>query len=452
MELLATSNLNFAYADGSSGVNNINIKINKSKKVAFVGHNGSGKSTLFLLLNGTFKPESGNIYYKGEKINYDSKALRNLRKEIGIVFQNSDDQIFSPSVYEDVAFGPANLGFSKEKTETLVKGALEYVGLTNVKDKAPHHLSGGQKKRVAIAGIISMEPEVIILDEPLSNLDPMGADEIMDLLNEINQAGKTILISTHDVDLAYRWADYVYILSKGNIIGEGTPQDVFNQPELLKKAHLRQPVTLETYHELKRRGLAVGGEAPSSVLELVGTLKPPELMWVDVTPGTKVGDTINLGIMYGEFAENSPYEAVNGEIVYINNDGRAIVEMKRHEIKAGGIVIYDVEDYESSYVHQLIKNAEIDIVGAMGKKSKMLAETDGIYLTITSSVIDKSILTALCGKRCLILTNGGMVEHAKNRIKNYAETSGIDLNVSILKKNSEIIRENLGDTKLNVIT
>ncbi|AEH61769.1 cobalt ABC transporter, ATPase subunit [Methanosalsum zhilinae DSM 4017] len=452
MMILETNDLNYSYMDGSPGVRDVNIEIKKGKKVAFVGHNGSGKSTLFLLLNGTLKPETGEVLFNGKPIKYNSRSLREIRKNIGIVFQNSDDQIFAPTVYQDIAFGPANLGFSKEKTERLVDGALEYVGLTHLREKPPHHLSGGQKKRVAIAGVISMEPEIIILDEPLSNLDPMGADEIMDLLNELNEAGKTILISTHDVDLAYRWADYVYFLSKGTIIGEGPPQKAFNEPELLKRAHMRQPVTLEIYHEMRRRGLAVGEKSPASVLELVGTLKPPELMWVDVTPGTKVGDSLNLGIMYGEFAEHSPYEAVNAEVVYIHDDGRAIVEMKRHGIKAGGIIIFDVEYYDPAGIRQLIKSADIEIVGAMGKKSKIIAENDGIYLNVTSSVIDKSILMALCGKRCLILTNGGMVDHAKSRIERYAHKSGIELNVSIIDGSNNLMEKGNIKEKYNVIT
>ncbi|HII91780.1 MAG TPA: ATP-binding cassette domain-containing protein [Methanosarcina sp.] len=434
MIILEARDLKYVYPDGTVAVQDLNLEIKKGKKVAFVGQNGSGKSTLFLLLNGTLKPVQGDVLFHGVPFKYDSKSLRDIRKSIGIVFQNSDDQIFAPTVYQDVAFGPANLGYSKERVDACVQKALEQVGLSRLKDKPPHHLSGGQKKRVAIAGIMAMEPEVIILDEPLSNLDPVGADEIMDLLNEFNQFGSTIIISTHDVDLAYRWSDYVFLLSNSKIIGQGTPAEVFKEPELLKKAGLRQPTTLEIYHEIERRGLASGGNSPKTIPELVNTLKPIDLIWVDVPPGVKEGDNLNLGIMYGQYATHSPYEAVNATVLHIHPDGRAIVELKRKGIKAGGILIYDTDNYSLSELKQILKEGEIIFVGAMGKKSKILAEQDGIRLDISSGVIDKTILTALCGKRCLILTAGGMVDHAFKRIKEYVETSGIEFTVGVVNR------------------
>lgn len=434
MIILEARDLKYVYPDGTVAVQDLNLEIKKGKKVAFVGQNGSGKSTLFLLLNGTLKPVQGDVLFHGVPFKYDSKSLRDIRKSIGIVFQNSDDQIFAPTVYQDVAFGPANLDYSKERVDACVQKALEQVGLSRLKDKPPHHLSGGQKKRVAIAGIMAMEPEVIILDEPLSNLDPVGADEIMDLLNEFNQFGSTIIISTHDVDLAYRWSDYVFLLSNSKIIGQGTPAEVFKEPELLKKAGLRQPTTLEIYHEIERRGLASGGNSPKTIPELVNTLKPIDLIWVDVPPGVKEGDNLNLGIMYGQYATHSPYEAVNATVLHIHPDGRAIVELKRKGIKAGGILIYDTDNYSLSELKQILKEGEIIFVGAMGKKSKILAEQDGIRLDISSGVIDKTILTALCGKRCLILTAGGMVDHAFKRIKEYVETSGIEFTVGVVNR------------------
>ncbi len=434
MIILETKDLKYTYPDGTAAIQDLNIEIKKGKKIAFVGQNGSGKSTLFLLLNGTLKPAGGKVLFHGVPIKYDSKSLREIRKSIGIVFQNSDDQIFAPTVYQDVAFGPANLGYSKERIDTCVHQALEQVGLSRLKDKPPHHLSGGQKKRVAIAGIMAMEPEVIILDEPLSNLDPVGADEIVDLLNEFNQFGSTIIISTHDVDLAYRWSDYIFLLSNSKIIGQGIPTEVFKNSELLKKTGLRQPITLEIYHEIERRGLASGGNSPKTIPELVNTLKPIDLIWVDVPPGVKEGDSLNLGVMYGQYATQSPYEAVNATVLHIHPDGRAIVELKRKGIKAGGVLIYDTDSYSLPEIKQILKEGEIAFVGAMGKKSKTLAEQDGVRLDVSSGVIDKTILMALCGKRCLILTAGGMVDHAFKRIKEYVETSGIAFTVGVVNR------------------
>ena len=430
--IIETQDLKYAYPDRTTAVDGINIKIAEGARVAFVGKNGSGKSTLFLLLNGTLKPGRGQVLFHGSRFRYDSKSLREIRSKVGIVFQNSDDQLFAPTVEQDVAFGPTNLGLTRSEVEDATNHALLYVGLAHNHGKPPHHLSGGEKKRVAIAGVIAMKPEVIILDEPLSNLDPVGADEIMDMLGELNHLGKTIIISTHDVDLAYEWSDYVYLLSDGHIVGEGTPNQVFSDHELLMTAGLRQPTTLEIYHEIARRGLADHGKVPKSVPELVNTLKPPELMWVQVPPETREGDTLNIGMMHGEYAHNSPYEAINATVLHIHANEQAIVELRRKGIRAGCITIYDTGKYEPGEFRKILSDYEIDIVGAMGGKSKRIAEKDDIHLDIMSGVIDKAILMVLSGKRCLILTSGGMVGHAVERIKGYAETSGIAINVSVV--------------------
>ncbi len=261
----------------------------------------------------------------------------------------------------------------------------------------------------------------------------------MDLLNEFNHFGSTIIISTHDVDLAYRWSDYVFLMSNSKLIGQGTPAEVFKEQELLKKAGLRQPTTLEIYHEIERRGLAYGRNSPPKTIpDLVNTLKPLDLMWVDVPPGVREGDNLNIGVMYGEYATQSPpYEAINATVLHIHPpNGRAIVELKRKGIKAGGVLLYDTDKYSPpDEVRQIIKEGEIAFVGgAMGKKSKTLAEQDGIRLDVTSGVIDKSILMALCGKRCLILTAGGMVDHALKRTREYVDKSGIEFTVGVVNR------------------
>ncbi|MDW7732714.1 MAG: ATP-binding cassette domain-containing protein [Methanolobus sp.] len=437
MTILETKNLTFSYPDGTVALDDISVKIEEGKKIAFVGRNGSGKSTLFLSMNGTHRPKKGEILFHGKPLKYDSKSLREVRKNIGIVFQNSDDQIFAPTIYQDVAFGPTNLDYSKEKVQEIAHKTLEYVGLMHLKDKPPHHLSGGQKKRVAIAGIVAMDPEIIILDEPLANLDPVGADEVMDLLNEQSYFGKTIIISTHDVDLAYSWADYVFLMNEHKIISEGTPEEIFMQPDKLKAAHLRRPATLEIYEEIKRRGLARNNCCPRDIPDLVHSLRSQHLLWVDVPPEVKEGDYINLGIFYGEYAQNSAYEAANCKVLHIHDDGLAIVEMDRKAFRAGSIGIYDTARYSGEELVQLMDRDGIECVGAMGKKSKLLAEKDDIYLDVTAGVIDRSILNALAGQRCLILTHGGMVYHAMDRIKAYMEKSGINIPVSVINPQAE---------------
>ena len=441
MVILETKNLSFSYPDGTLALDDISVTIEKGKKIAFVGRNGSGKSTLFLSMNGTHRPKKGEILFHGKPMKYDSKSLRDIRKNIGIVFQNSDDQIFAPTIYQDVAFGPTNLGYPKDKVEDIVNKTLEYVGLTHLKGKPPHHLSGGQKKRVAIAGIVAMDPEVIILDEPLANLDPVGADEVMDLLNELNYFGKTIIISTHDVDLAYGWADYVFLMNEHKVISEGTPEAIFMHDDNLKAAYLRRPVTLEIYEEIKRRGLVKPQCCPRDIPDLVHSLRSQQLLWAKVPSEVKEGDYINLGILYGDYAPSSGYEAANCKVLHIHEGGLAIVEMERRPYRAGSIGIYDTEHYSKNELLDIISRDEIECIGAMGKRSKILAERDEIYLHVTAGVVDRSILNSLAGQRCLILTNGGMVGHALERIKEYMQKSGINIPVTVVnpgQKKSEM--------------
>ncbi|WP_456471871.1 ATP-binding cassette domain-containing protein [Methanocaldococcus sp.] len=241
MYILETKDLYFSYPDGTEVLKGINFKAKKGEMIALLGPNGVGKTTLFLHFNGILRPTKGEVLLKGKPIRYDKKSLLEVRRTVGIVFQNPDDQIFAPTVKDDVAFGPLNLGLPKEEVEKRVKEALKAVGLEGVEDKPPHHLSGGQKKRVAIAGILAMNPEVMILDEPTAGLDPLGASKIMKLLYNLNKKGITIIISTHDVDLVPVYADRVYIMYDGKILKEGKTKDVFKDVETLRKANLRLP-------------------------------------------------------------------------------------------------------------------------------------------------------------------------------------------------------------------
>jgi cobalt/nickel transport system ATP-binding protein len=164
-----------------------------------------------------------------------------VRQKVGIVFQNPDDQLFAPTVLEDVAFGPFNMGLDQDEVEKRVKEALGRVGMDGYEKRPPHHLSGGQKKRVAIAGILAMRPEIMVLDEPTSGLDPRGASQILRILYQLNQEGMSIVISTHDVDLVPLYASHVYIISEGSIIKEGNPPEVFGDVETIRGANLRLP-------------------------------------------------------------------------------------------------------------------------------------------------------------------------------------------------------------------
>ena len=222
-------------------LDHINFKVNKGEMVSLLGKNGAGKSTLFLHFNGIYEPTEGEILVEGEPITYSKKGLIKVRQKVGIVFQNPDDQLFAPTVEEDVAFGPLNLGYSQEETQEIVTESLKRVGMSGYERKAPHHLSGGQKKRVAIAGILAMNPEIMVLDEPTSGLDPRGASDILKLLYELNEEGMTIIISTHDVDLVPVYSNKVFVISKGGILESGTPKEVFADVDLIRKANLRLP-------------------------------------------------------------------------------------------------------------------------------------------------------------------------------------------------------------------
>jgi cobalt/nickel transport system ATP-binding protein len=252
MKIIETNNVTYEYPDGTKALETVNFNADEGKIVALLGPNGAGKSTLFLHFNGILKPTQGSVHVDGETVRYDKKDLLKIRQKVGIVFQNPDDQLFAPTVLEDVAFGPMNMGLSNEEVEARVKEALLRVGMEGYEKKAPHHLSGGQKKRVAIAGILAMKPKIMVLDEPTSGLDPKGASQILRLLYQLNSEGMTIVISTHDVDLVPIYASKVYIISHGKIIKEGSPQEVFEDVETIRGANLRLPRIAHLMEILKK--------------------------------------------------------------------------------------------------------------------------------------------------------------------------------------------------------
>ena len=257
---LSTKNLSYTYPDGTHALKNINMEIYKGQKVAIMGPNGAGKSTLFSHFNGLTEPTSGHVEVDGKAIKYDRDTLLEVRQKVGIVFQDPNDQLFAPTVKEDVAFGPMNLGLDYEEVERRVDEALTMVGMEQYMDKTPHHLSGGQQKRVAIAGIIAMRPEIMILDEPTAGLDPEGVEKVLDILNNLNKEGMSIVISSHDIEMVNEFAEKIFVLNNGEILESGDKHEIFSNKELLKKAHLKAPVTTEILYKLKENGLNVNTE------------------------------------------------------------------------------------------------------------------------------------------------------------------------------------------------
>jgi cobalt/nickel transport system ATP-binding protein len=263
----------YSYMDGTKALRDININIEKGKKIAFIGANGAGKSTLFLHFNGINKPEAGEICFRGKKISYSNSELTKLRSEVGIVFQEPDNQLFSSSVLQEISFGPMNMKLDKETVMKRIEKAMDATAIADLKDKPTHFLSYGQKKRVAIASILAMEPEVLILDEPTSGLDPQNSNAVEDILNTLNQEGRTIIISTHDIDFAYSWADYIYVMNRGEVISHGTPEEVFINKELIEQANIKLPWIVEVYMEFNKGAEFNKESLPKNKEELFSLIK-----------------------------------------------------------------------------------------------------------------------------------------------------------------------------------
>ncbi|MFA4935552.1 MAG: ATP-binding cassette domain-containing protein [Candidatus Methanoperedens sp.] len=256
MNIIETQNLTHVYRGKIKALDGINFKAKPGERIAIIGANGAGKSTLFKHFNGILKPTGGEVLIKGEPIS--NKNILDVRRTVGVVFQDPDDQIFAPTVKQDVAFGPMNLGLPPEEIEKRVRESLETVRLTGFEERAPHHLSTGEKKKVAMAGILAMQPEVLVLDEPTAGLDPGGAIRLIKLINEMNRyLGITIITATHEVDIVPLLADRVCIMSRGKIIGDGTPLEIFSTPELIKKTHLRLPIVAQLMEMLQEEGVPI---------------------------------------------------------------------------------------------------------------------------------------------------------------------------------------------------
>jgi len=249
--IIELNQIQYSYPDETLALDGLSLRFPKNKKIAILGANGAGKSTLFCVLNGLLKPQSGTYLYHGSPIEYSKKSLQKLRSNIGIVFQEPDHQIFAPSVYEEVSFGPMNLKLEKTEVKKRVLAAIEQTQIQDLQSKAPHLLSYGQKKMVCIASILSMQPEVMILDEPTAGLDHIHTQKTMDLLERLHQDGKTIILSTHDVSMAYSWADWIIVLRHGKCITEGTPYHVFTNPSFEQIDELEKPLLLRVFDNLK---------------------------------------------------------------------------------------------------------------------------------------------------------------------------------------------------------
>jgi len=261
--ILETRALRYAYGASSAStqiaLNGIDLKITEGEFIGLIGHTGSGKSTLIQHLNGLLSPTSGQILFRGQDIHADRFKLRDLRFKVGLVFQYPEYQLFEETVERDVAFGPRNMGLSDAEIQARVREACEAVGLSqSVMKSSPFDLSGGQKRRVAIAGVIAMKPEVLILDEPTAGLDPYGSRAILDQIQSFReQSGTTVLLVSHNMEDVARAADRLLVLSKGQIVMDGTPEQVFGCSERLESLGLDVPQVTKVFDLLQKRGVNV---------------------------------------------------------------------------------------------------------------------------------------------------------------------------------------------------
>jgi len=413
-------NVVFRYPNGAVALDGINLKIEEHTKVALLGENGSGKTTLLLHLNGLHKPTSGEVTILGKPVN--AANIDWVRTKVGMIFQNPDDQLFAPTVYQDVAFGPRNLGMDETRVKERVEEVLDELNIARLRDRPPDALSGGEKRRVALAGILVMDAEIMSLDEPHSGLDPLGCLEFNDLLDELYSKGRTIVVATHDVDFAASWADECVIMKKGKIEGGGTPEDVFSDVELVSRSSLELPSFVSVYNELQARNFVYKrGEVAFDIMDLVLKVEAPSIKFLENSEGLSKGARVALAHTRGSWVV-APEGDRDGEIL-TQNDGMAVVELHDDSVpKKGDIIIFKVHDNErydervAARAKKLIESNRGTKTGAMGTNAKLLAKRHAISLDFGVDVINTAISYASSGVDVVLLASGNMAEHAGKKI------------------------------------
>lgn len=259
--------VNYVYSEGTAyqinALKNINLKIGDGEFIGIIGHTGSGKSTLMQHMNGLMKATSGNIYFNGQDIYDQDFDLRELRSRVGLVFQYPEHQLFETTIFDDVCFGPKNQGLSKDEAGLRAFEALKQVGMPEeLYYQSPFDLSGGQKRRVAIAGVLAMKPEVLILDEPTAGLDPAGRDEILDLIARMHRERKiTVMLVSHSMEDVAKYVQRIIVMNQGSVMFDDTPREVFKHYRELEQVGLAAPQVTYLMHELREKGLNVNVEA-----------------------------------------------------------------------------------------------------------------------------------------------------------------------------------------------
>lgn len=276
MRLLEARELTHTYPGGVHALNQLSLYVERGRRLAILGANGSGKTTLLLHLNGTLRPHSGQVLLEGQPTGYDGPALTAWRRRVGLVLQNADDQLFAATVAEDVSFGPLNLDMSEAEARQRVDYALAALHIHDLADRPTHMLSFGQKKRVAIAGLLAMQPEILLLDEPTAGLDHQGTEDLLVVLDELSSRHATLVFTTHDVELAFRFADEVALFEGGRTLAQGATAEILANAELLHAAHLGAPLLLRLGLRARDVGLLAPSEPlPRSAEAVLSLLRKP---------------------------------------------------------------------------------------------------------------------------------------------------------------------------------
>lgn len=427
MNVIKTIGLEYTYADGTNALSGVNFEANAGEKVAVLGPNGSGKTTLFYHFNGLIKPTRGEVQVFGKNI--CKTNIDDVRKRVGLVFQESESQLFAHTVFEDIAFGPKNLGLNSKEIQKRVLQVLRRFDIENLAEKNPANLSGGQKKRVAIAGVVAMEPDVLVLDEPTTGMDTYGITDTMEILDELNDEGKTIIISSHDSDLASSWADRIYVLNKGKVFKSGAPRYIFADEKLVVEAGLKQPVIVQTFREFQARGISKG-EVPLSVLDFMESVEVKVMNIRCAIAGcdVKAGDEVSLEMKDGMLFASKGSKGVTGKVVFDGNKGEDIaVKDVAGDLQqlAGNITIIRVPgiieggsraaDLET--FRDIFSKNRHQKIGAMGTSAKVLMNRIGMRCDFEFDVVQSGILAALRGFDVCIFASGGMADRVAEKVK-----------------------------------
>lgn len=301
--VIEAERVTYAYPCGKPGLRAMSLSIHRRRKLAIVGPNGAGKTTLILCLNGTYRPQSGAIRLNGAPTAYRHEALLDWRRRVGVVFQDPDDQVVAPSVAQDVAFGPLNMGLSPAAARERTTECLTALGIECLWDSGTHELSYGQKKLVALAGVLAMRPDVILLDEPTAGLDPAGRRRVMAVLDQLHAGGTTLAMATHDMDLVYGWADDVAVLQDGRTLAQGTTESVFRDAAVLDAVGLELPCVPAVARHLRRM----------NVLPSASTARTQEGLLMELERSGRVLADVSVGVpaaapqpMAGAVAHETP--------------------------------------------------------------------------------------------------------------------------------------------------